>query len=452
MATGATDTSLENGLPCEEIIIDITRVGDPKRAPGCCIYKVPKRLRKINEQAYTPKLISIGPVHHNKDELKDMQMVKERYFKAFFSRPCRGQKEFARIIEDNYEKICECYAPEIPLRTENENFVKMVLLDSIFIIELFIRSHRNEDVEDYILSIPWLTDGIRQDLILLENQVPFFILDELYQEFATFAGYQASFLTLACKYFFNSEEEICDKKKVKHFTDLQRYFFQRPDQNPGDPIEHRHSATKLEMAGLIFQTEKGPEKKRSLLDVQIKKGNNFSEIFPCFNCSWLLHCLPCMKKVPLLERMQTRLVVPHLVVDNKTEDVFRNLMALEQFHYPTEAYICNYVLLLDFLINNKDDVELLVEEGIIVNSLGSNEAVADMVNKLGHEIVEKKSYYHDVAEDLNKYYRNWWNQNMASLKTVYFRDIWRGTATVVGIIVLVVTVMNFLRPFVFKHI
>ena len=127
-------------------------------------------------------------------------------------------------------------------------------------------------------------------------------------------------------------------------------------------------------------------------------------------------------------------------------------MALEQCHYPNEAYICNYVLLLDSLINNKDDGDLLVEEGIIINSLGNNEAVADMVNKLGDEIVEKNSYYHDVAEDLNKYYRNWWNQNMASLKTVYFRDIWRGTATIVGIIVLAVTIMNFLWPFVFKHI
>ena len=110
---GATDTSQEKGLQCEEMITDITRVGDPKRAPECCIYKVPKRVRKVKEEAYTPKLISIGPVHHNKGELKDMQMVKERYFKAFFSRTSQGQKEFARIIEDNDEKICECYAPEI---------------------------------------------------------------------------------------------------------------------------------------------------------------------------------------------------------------------------------------------------------------------------------------------------------------------------------------------------
>nr|XP_023886349.1 UPF0481 protein At3g47200-like [Quercus suber] len=437
----------------EETIIDISLFREPNWDPDCCIYKVPKRLRNVKDAAYTPKLILIGPVHHIREEPENMKIVetlKKRYFNIFFSRTKKIRDDFEKIVEKNKDKIRHCYAEEITL-PEGKNFVDMILLDSIFIIELFLRStEAKEEGKDYILSKPWLKYGIRQDLILLENQVPFFILDELL----------LNFLTLACKYFFNSEEilDILLKKKVKHFTDLHRYFFQPPDppnQKPGDPIEHRHSATKLDMAGLIFQNRKEEEKNRvnrHLLQVEIQKGNKLLEIFPCFNCSWLLHCLPCLKKIPFLESMQTRLVIPHFVVDNKTEDLFRNLMALEQCHYPKEAYICNYILLLDFLINSKDDVELLVEQGIIVNSLGSNKAVADMVNKLGHEIVEENSYYYNVAEDLNKYYRNWWNQNMESLKTVYFRDIWRGTATVVGIIVLVVTVMNFLRPFVFKHI
>ncbi|XP_030966926.1 UPF0481 protein At3g47200-like [Quercus lobata] len=440
----------------EETILDISLFREPNWDPDCCIYKVPKRLRNVKNAAYTPKLILIGPVHHSREEPEDMKIMetlKKRYFNIFFSRTKKIRDDFEKIVEKNKDKIRRCYAEEITL-PEGKNFVDMILLDSIFIIELFLRStEAKEEGKDYILSKPWLKDGIRQDLILLENQVPFFILDELYQHFAT--GYQDSFLTLACKYFFISEEKICDEKKVKHFTDLHRYFFHPPNRKPGDPIEHRHSATKLDMAGLIFQNRKEKEKKRvnrDLLQVAIQKGNKLLEIFPCFNCSWLLQCLPCLKKIPFLESMQTRLVIPHFVVDNKTEDLFRNLMALEQCHYPDKAYICNYILLLDFLINSKDDVELLVEEGIIVHSLGSNKAVAEMVNKLGQEIVEEKSYYHDVAEDLNKYYRNWWNKNMESLKTVYFRDIWRGTATVVGIIVLVVTVMNFLRPFVFRHI
>ena len=86
---------------------------------------------------------------------------------------------------------------------------------------------------------------------------------------------------------------------------------------------------------------------------------------------------------------QTFLEVPRLEVHDKTEGIFKNLMALEQCHYPFEAYTCNYMVLLDFLINTREDVELLVEKGIIVNKLGSNKAVAIMVNKLGFEIEQK---------------------------------------------------------------
>jgi hypothetical protein len=82
-----------------------------------------------------------------------------------------------------------------------------------------------------------------------------------------------------------------------------------------------------------------------------------------------------------------------------------------------------------------------------VNWLGSNKAIAQMVNQLGQEIVERKSCYNAIAKELNGHYDGCWNHNMAFLKTVYFRDIWRGTAIVVGIIVLLVTVGNFLRPF-----
>ena len=135
-----------------------------------------------------------------------------------------------------------------------------------------------------------------------------------------------------------------------------------------------------------------------------------------------------------------------------TEELFRNLTALEQCHYPDKAYICNYIVLLDYLINSKENVELLVNKRIVVNLLGSNKAVAKMVNRLCLEIVEINSYYRHIIDDLNTYCESPWNRNMASLINVYFRDIWRGTATVVGVLVLLITIFNFLKPFVFKNI
>jgi hypothetical protein len=167
---------------------------------------------------------------------------------------------------------------------------------------------------------------------------------------------------------------------------------------------------------------------------------------PCLNSSWLLNCLPCFI---CLERMQPFLELPAFEVGHETECVFRNIMALEQCHYPKEAYVCNYIQLLDCLINTEKDVDLLVEKKVIVNQLGSDEAVARLVNKLGHQIVAEDSFYCDLSQNLNEHYEGFWNRNMATLTTTYFRDIWRGSATVVGIIFLLLTFWNiFLRHFV----
>nr|POE98003.1 upf0481 protein [Quercus suber] len=454
MASSTSDSSHEKELECDDIIIDITEVREHAQwRPECCIYKVPKRLRNVKKEAYTPKLISIGPVHHQEMEHKDMESLKNIYFKEFFSRTWKGQKDFARIVKENEDKIRHCYAPDIILPDRNI-FLKMILLDSIFIIELFLRA--TEQCEnDYILSKPWLKEGIKQDLILLENQLPFLILDELYQQIARPTGIHNTFLKLACEYFFPPHREL-SIKKVNHFTDLHRYFYHPPCHKEKGHIDHIYSATKLDMAGLIFhkwtteEIQRTTEEiqltdKRNLLDVKIKKP---LEICQYINCSSLMQCLPRSDKFSCLKRLKTRLFVPRFEVDDTTEDHFRNLMALEQCHYPNEAYLCNYILLLDFLIESKEDVEFLVDKGIIVNLLGSNEIVANMVNKLCDEICVPESNYCMLAKDLKSYYENTWNRNMATLKTVYFRDIWRGTATVVGVLVLFITVFNFVRSFV----
>lgn len=57
------------------------------------------------------------------------------------------------------------------------------------------------------------------------------------------------------------------------------------------------------------------------------------------------------------------LTMPCFVADNKTEKIMRNIMALEQFRYPLEPYICNYIAFLGFLIKTDQDVDLLVKKG-----------------------------------------------------------------------------------------
>ncbi|KAB1225087.1 hypothetical protein CJ030_MR1G005384 [Morella rubra] len=466
-------------------IMDVSQVREPAQWPECCIYRVPKKFLKVNKDAYTPKLISIGPLHHGSEELRDMEELKVRYFKLYFVRALKGEdgastaeekkvilwKKLERIVEENSEKICRCYA-ERPQLGQTE-FVRMILVDATFIIELFLRAFEDvEDGYDYILSKPWLRHDIKQDLILLENQLPFFILEKIHERFSIpVKKERTDFLTLAGNYFSQSfvYQERSFLTEVKHLTDLLRYLFCPPNRkfdkfilngsserdtaaaaeclnkldkaglNVERTFNNLPSASKLDGAGVEFQRVEG-----DLFDIEFKKGKSLERI-PCLNCSWLLACLPCFKCFPFLVRMQPFLELPHFVVDDSTETVFRNLMSLEQCHYPLEAYICNYMVLLDALINTEKDVDLLISKKIIVNQLGSTDAVTTMINKLCEEIGEVNSYYYPLSKQLSNHYDNFWNHAMATLTRVYFTNIWKGTATVVGLIVLGFTIWGFIK-------
>ncbi|XP_062173680.1 UPF0481 protein At3g47200-like [Alnus glutinosa] len=460
-------------LESNDVLIDVPLVMEPPLWPECCIYPVPKNLRKINKEAYTPKLVSIGPFHHGLKELRDMEKHKLRYFKDFLYRTRKSQEDLLKIIQDNEVKIRHCYSEDSKL--SSTDFVKMILLDAIFIIELFVRFHifyvlevKVEDNEnelfvrtrekenDYMSSQPWLEGDIRHDLILLENQLPFFVLEQLY----TFAFsdssdpvHQLGFIMHSACYFstyiyreFHDDMQLPEEfnnEEVKHFTDLIRYVFcSVPDLKLTDYLDDVYCATKLDEAGLKFKAVEN----RSLLNIRFHR-NKWLNYCPFSNLSWLLACLPCLKSVfPGLERMQSILEVPPLKIHDSTEALFRNLMALEQCHYPSHTYICNYVMLLDYLIDTERDVDLLVEKKIIVNNIGSNVRVANLINKLCLQIVKYESCYSVLGKEINKYCDNHWNRIMATMKSVYFRDFWRGTATMVALIVLGFTLWNFLKP------
>ena len=458
LLTSAVDipTVMENNLMREELIIEIPSDMEAIQWRECCIYKVPRKLRQVNKEAYTPKLISIGPFHHGENVLSDMEMLKVRYFKHFCDRTEKRQKEIAKIIEENEAKIRHCYAEIIKLNSED--FVKMFLVDSTFIIELFLMSHENEtvlkndakeeDEKDYILGKPWLVEGIKQDLMLLENQLPFFILKELYDQiFYAKKNNKISFLDLACGYFSSSESKIPAGKEVKHFTDLIRYSYRPIKHNSfGDGIRYLCTAKKLSEAGVIFKLDK----EGSALDIEFVKLQ--TTICPRFNCSRLLTYSPCLKCFGCLERMQPLLKMPRFEINDVTESLLPNIVALEQCHYPREAYVSNYMVLLDYLINTSEDVDLLVEKNIIVNKIGSNKAVATMVNKLGLEIVEENSCYTDLAKDLMNHCAQYGTFNMEYLRSTYFPNLWRGTATVVGLIVFGFSFWSTIRPYVTHQI
>lgn len=398
-----------------------------ERQRECCIYKVPEDIRMLNEEAYTPQMVSIGPIHRKNSRLKKMEEEKKRYKKNFILRTNKDMvKEFRRYIRSEKARIYASYDDNY---FEDGSFENIILIDVIFIFEFFLGYDKIE--ENLLLHTPRLKGTIRRDLLLLENQIPFFVLEELFAKLRGFVTRNLLFLNLALEFLYGRKNgHSTNSLNIKHFTDLNRCVLLEQFQPPQCPLPRGDSsykdvsyipcATKLQASGVEF-AKCDKEENRSLIEIRYR-----------------YKAIP-MKLLPIIQTQQLVLHIPPFEIDDFTESVIRNVMALEQLYYPRQTHICSFVVLMDFLIDTDKDVDLLVEKGILSHLLGDNAAIASMFNKLGLQIGMASWCYSGIAKELEKHNKKRWNHAKASLKSVYFRDRWTGTATVAAALLLILT-------------
>ncbi|KAM7490135.1 hypothetical protein LguiA_033056 [Lonicera macranthoides] len=97
------------------------------------IYMVPMEIRKVNEEAYTSSIVSIGLFHHNNKILKSMGQLKKGYMKKLVRRNGNSSlKDCSNFVKRMEAYIRECYSK--PVEMDSKDFRKMVLVDSYLII------------------------------------------------------------------------------------------------------------------------------------------------------------------------------------------------------------------------------------------------------------------------------------------------------------------------------
>ncbi|XP_040999069.1 UPF0481 protein At3g47200-like [Juglans microcarpa x Juglans regia] len=396
----------------------------PSRRTILSIYRVPHSLRELNKEVYTPQVISIGPFHYRSQKLQSMEIYKLRYFRRFMERITKINRDemLASIIQDSEERVRGCYAEAISF--DSDTLRQIILVDATFIIEFFLRAWSVEFLRDdgSIEAEPWaLLSWIKSDLILLENQLPFFIIEKLYELLPLDQSpsiYPSSFLELTFNFFefmniqLIRHDEI-DSEEVLHFVDLLRYFYLPPDQNrlPNRSFKVVHKmycASQLAEAGLKFKASSSG----SILDLKLNEG--------------------------VLE-------IPRFTLRNATEIYARNLMALEQCVYQFERYVTDYFMMLDFLTNTGKDVDLLIQQGILVNEMGTNNIRPPFAGNLctGISFRDVSDDYYDICRQLVDFHRKHWYVILkSSLKHDYFRTPWMGAATIGAIILLIFTLIQ----------
>ena len=105
-----------------------------------------------------------------------------------------------------------------------------------------------------------------------------------------------------------------------------------------------------------------------------------------------------------------------------TEALFRNLITFEQCHMRVD-YISDYFIVLDRLIDTPNDVELLVQSGIIDNWLPNSQRVVTLTNNLvfGTVTSTKNFYFANLLGGLNAYCSFPWHKWKETLNQDQFK-------------------------------
>ncbi|KAL8484837.1 hypothetical protein ACS0TY_027216 [Phlomoides rotata] len=338
------------------------------------ICRVPEQLHKGYEYQFFPSLVSIGPFHHGRASLKLMPDQKWRYLNSLLSRKPDSEVTLATCIKSlrHLETKARKFYCE-PIEMGSDQFVEMLLLDGCFLIELLlvytIRDLRRRDDPCFERNEDLI--HLRRDLIMFENQIPFFILDHLFHLVPIPIGCHFSLVELASN-FFKKMIPHCPKKAPigPHLLDLIRQHY-------------LPTSTQLLVPS-------------SLGHAYISRACGLSDV----GISIERRSCESPSNITFFDG---KLNIPSLEIHCYTEALFRNLIAMEQCQPGCSKHVSSYVSLMNGLISSKRDVRLLQEKEILLDGHETEGGIVLLFKSLHVDVNVMDFYYRGVCEHVSRY-------------------------------------------------
>ncbi|EFH53989.1 predicted protein [Arabidopsis lyrata subsp. lyrata] len=412
-----------------------------------CIYRVPQYLQENNKKSYFPQTVSLGPFHHGNKHLLPMDRHKWRAVNMVMARTKHDIEMYIDAMKELEDRARACY--EGPIDLSSNKFCEMLVLDGCFVLELFRGadegfSELGYDRNDPVFAMRGSMHSIQRDMVMLENQLPLFVLNRLL-EIQLGQRHQTGLVAQLAVRFFdplmptdelltktdNSLENdkffnpIADKDKGElHCLDVFRRNLLRPCSKPEPRLSRRrwswktrvadkrqqqliHCVTELREAGIKFRRRKTDR----FWDIRFENGY---------------------------------LEIPKLLIHDGTKSLFSNLIAFEQCHIDSSNDITSYIIFMDNLIDSPEDVSYLHYCGIIEHWLGNDYEVADLFNRLCQEVAfdPQNSYLSQLSNKVDRNYSRKWNVLKAILKHKYFNNPWAYFSFFAALVLLFLTLFQ----------
>ncbi|KAI7990846.1 UPF0481 protein [Camellia lanceoleosa] len=396
------------------------------------IPRVPPLMRnhENNKGMFDPKVVSIGPYHHGKEELQLVEDIKPKVAKLFL-------QESGMDMDVDYSMILEKVVDERGVddprsyydkrstdKYSREQFANMMLLDGCFILaiieDFFLcaanQESKYDDVKNHLGLLLWYSahDDI---LYLLENQLPFQVLNLImslkFQEdegMKSIIAFLKSVIFSDTGHILNKDEVIVSETDRKPFHLLQlartKYLnlnlnqslheYSKPKSDVMEYFLSFGSATELKAKGVHFR----PNRSLSLERIEFKSW--------CFFGRLELH--PFLVDPPY-KLFMSNMIAYEMVSCSRTE----------------ELVITSYIDFMQLLIDNQDDVKELRSKHILFNALGSDQEVANVFKEFtifGTNVM----LYDDVKQRIHVHYNSAAKTWMAEFINKYFSRPWTAIA------------------------
>jgi hypothetical protein len=172
----------------EEKIVQLEKADKKPQNSQPKIQKVPEHLRNRSnyyDKYYSPKLVSIGPIHHDNRNLKLGEKYKLMWAAKYIKNISETPHNLHKKIADNIDELKGHFADDVLTSSADymEGFLRldeklswMLLVDGCGL--LYILNERYDRLMDIKMDQLIL---VMMDLLLLENQLPYLVLKLLWK-------------------------------------------------------------------------------------------------------------------------------------------------------------------------------------------------------------------------------------------------------------------------------
>lgn len=424
-----------------------------EEAPSPSIFMASSPLRGLKLEAFIPQVVAIGPLHsdlgphhssfpENEETqrykiIAAAEMEKHKIMASYHLSKSLPNADFSiladafmhdiHLARAQYDAILACKS--------DEKLAYMFALDASLVVEVLRCSAYDSTSMPtggfssyYCSRFPRpLRKSILQDFVLLENQIPLFLLLKTIRMDQKCATDEEALQVLGNLVSIFANEVLPFSVTSKESVLFAVYKLE----------EKKHLLDCL--YGIVTQEREHRGSSPSKLQIE-EKPTHFPSAVELHNCGVKIKPVQSgnMSSVSFDSKKAT-LYVPKIRVGDDTERLLRNLIAYES-HLIDNLQVLSYLRFMNGLVDTAEDVALLVEKGIIAQDIGSNEQVAKMWNNLCVNTMRVCTQeYEYVALQLVQHCKFKMNALKAEFKRTYLSRPWLFISLLSGAALLIMT-------------